>query len=164
MVLGRVLPALLRVPGIRLYAPSLRGHGASSGRDRLRWIRLRDYVDDVADAVAHLPAQPILIGHSMGGFLVQKYLEEHAARGAVLVAPIPPTGAWRAALYILRQHPISFVKGNLSLSLAPLVATPELARDLFFSASMPDERGSRSTSSASRTSPTWLSLIWWPSI
>ena len=43
-------------------------------------------------------------------------------------------------MYILRQHPISFVKGNLSLSLAPLVATPELARDLFFSASMPDER------------------------
>lgn len=76
----------------------------------------------------------------MGGFLVQKYLEEHAALGAVLVTPIPPTGAWRAALYILRQHPISFVKGNLSLSLAPLVATPELARDLFFSASMPDER------------------------
>lgn len=126
--------------GYACYAPSLRGHGASSGRDRLRWIRLREYVDDVADAVAHLPAQPILIGHSMGGFLVQKYLEEHAALGAVLVAPIPPTGAWRAALYILRQHPISFVKGNLSLSLAPLVATPELARDLFFSASMPDER------------------------
>jgi len=126
--------------GYACYAPSLRGHGASSGRDRLRWTRLRDYVDDVADAVAHLPAQPILIGHSMGGFLVQKYLEEHAARGAVLVAPMPPTGAWRAALYILRQHPIAFVKGNLSLSLAPLVATPELARDLFFSASMPDER------------------------
>ena len=126
--------------GYACSAPSLRGHGASSGRDRLRWTRLREYVDDVADAVAHLPAQPILIGHSMGGFLVQKYLEEHAALGAVLVAPIPPTGAWRAALYILRQHPISFVKGNLSLSLAPLVATPELARDLFFSASMPDER------------------------
>jgi alpha-beta hydrolase superfamily lysophospholipase len=76
----------------------------------------------------------------MGGFLIQKYLEQHTAPGAVLVAPIPPTGAWRAALYILRRHPIPFVKANLSLSLAPVVATPELARDLFFSASMPDEQ------------------------
>ncbi|MGB8505614.1 alpha/beta hydrolase, partial [Mycobacterium sp.] len=44
------------------------------------------------------------------------------------------------ALHIARRHPIPFVKGNLSLSLAPLVATPELARDLFFSASMPDDQ------------------------
>ena len=126
--------------GYACYAPSLRGHGTSPGRERLRWTRLREYVDDVADTVAQLPAQPILIGHSMGGFLVQKYLEQHTAPGAVLVAPIPPTGAWRAALYILRRHPIPFVKANLSLSLAPVVATPELARDLFFSASLPNEQ------------------------
>ena len=122
------------------YAPSMRGHGRSPGRDRLRWTRLREYVDDVAEAAAQLPTEPILIGHSMGGFVVQKYLEEHSAAGAVLIAPIPPTGALRAALHIARRHPIPFVKGNLSLSLAPLVATPELARDLFFSASMPDDQ------------------------
>ena len=126
--------------GYRAVALSLRGHGSSPAPKGLRRCSLADYVNDVAEAAARLPTQPVLVGHSMGGFLVQKYLEEHAALGAVLVTPIPPTGAWRAALYILRQHPISFVKGNLSLSLAPLVATPELARDLFFSASMPDER------------------------
>jgi pimeloyl-ACP methyl ester carboxylesterase len=126
--------------GYACYAPSLRGHGGSSGRDRLRWTRLREYVDDVADTAAQLPDQPVLVGHSMGGFLVQKYLEQHTAAGAVLIASFPPTGALRAALYILRRHPIPFVQANLSLSLAPVVATPELARDLFFSASMPDEQ------------------------
>ncbi len=126
--------------GYACYAPSLRGHGGSTGHDRLRWTRLCEYVDDVADTAAQLPDQPVLVGHSMGGFVVQKYLEQHTAPGVVLVAPIPPTGALRAALHILAQHPIPFIKANLSLSLAPLVATPQLARDLFFSASMPDEQ------------------------
>jgi pimeloyl-ACP methyl ester carboxylesterase len=35
---------------------------------------------------------------------------------------------------------VPFVKVNASLRLAPLVATPELVRDLFFSASTPDEQ------------------------
>ncbi len=126
--------------GYACYAPSLRGHGGSHGRERLRWTRLQEYVDDVAETVAQLPTEPILIGHSMGGFLVQKYLEQHTAAGAILLAPIPPTGALRATLHILRHHPMPFVKGNISLSLAPLVATPELARDLFFDASMPGEQ------------------------
>ncbi len=122
------------------YAPSLRGHGASPGKERLRWTRVQDYVDDVAETVAQLPAQPVLVGHSMGGFVVQQYLEHHSAAGAILVAPIPPTGALRATLHIARHHPRQFVQVNAYLKLAPLVATPELVRDLLFCASTPDEK------------------------
>lgn len=121
--------------GYACYAPSLRGHGLSPGRERLRWTRLQEYVDDLADTVAHLPAQPVLIGHSMGGFVIQHYLQQHRAPGAILVAPIPPTGALRATLHIARHHPRQFIKANASMRLAPLVATPELVRDLLFCAS-----------------------------
>jgi pimeloyl-ACP methyl ester carboxylesterase len=126
--------------GYDCYALSMRGHGASSGGERLRWTRIRDYVDDVAEVASQLPAMPVLIGHSAGGFVVQKYLEGHVAAGAVLITPIPPTGAARIALKILRRYPRRFLRANLRLSLLPLVDTPEVAQALFFSASMPADQ------------------------
>lgn len=124
--------------GYHAVALSLRGHGASPGRERLRWTGIQEYVADIADTAAQLPTQPVLVGHSMGGFVVQKYLEHHTAAGAILVASVPPTGVLRATLQIARRHPVPFVKANASLRLAPLVATPELVRELLFSASTPD--------------------------
>ncbi|BBZ13602.1 alpha/beta hydrolase [Mycobacterium branderi] len=126
--------------GYRAVALGLRGHGTSPGKERLRWTRLREYVDDVAETAAQLQTQPILVGHSMGGFVIQKYLEAHTAAGAVLLASVPPTGVLRVTLRIARDYPLPFAKVNASLRLAPLVATPELARVLLFSASTPDEQ------------------------
>jgi pimeloyl-ACP methyl ester carboxylesterase len=126
--------------GYACYAPSLRGHGASAGRDRLRRTGIQDYVRDVAQTAAELPTKPVLVGHSMGGFVVQKYLEHHTAAGAILVAPIPPSGCRRVTLHIARHHTVPFVKAMATLRLAPVVATPDLVRDLFFSESTPDKQ------------------------
>lgn len=125
--------------GFATHALSLRGHGQSEGRDRLRRTRLADYVADVAHVASELPRPPVVIGHSMGGAVVQKYLETHAAPAGVLLASVPPSGALAAALRLARRHPVRFAKANLTLSLFPLVATPQLAREAFFSASLPDE-------------------------
>lgn len=66
--------------GYHAYALSLRGHGSSDGR--IRGSRLADYLKDVRQAVETLPGPPVLIGHSMGGFVVRKYLETYSdARG-----------------------------------------------------------------------------------
>jgi pimeloyl-ACP methyl ester carboxylesterase len=124
--------------GYRAVAVSLRAHGKSPGRERLRWTRIQEYADDVAEMVAQLPTPPVLVGHSMGGFVVQQYLEHHTPAGAILVAPIPPTGVLRVTLHIARHHTVPFLKVNALLRLGPLVATPDLARALFFSATMPD--------------------------
>jgi len=124
--------------GFAAHAVSLRGHGGSEGRERLRWTRMRDYVADVAQAAAGLPASPVVIGHSMGGFIVQKYLERHAAPAAVLLASVPPQGAFDTALKLGARHPALFMKGNLTMSLYPLVSTPALAREAFFSADLPE--------------------------
>lgn len=124
--------------GFAAHALSLRGHGASEGRDRLRRMKISDYVADVAQLAASLPSPPIVIGHSMGGLVVQKYLEAHHAPVGVLLASVPPSGALAATLRIARRQPLAFAKANLTLSLWPLVATPALAREAFFSASMPE--------------------------
>ena len=65
---------------------------------------------------------------------VQKYLESHAAPAAILLASAPPRGILPATLRILLRHPIAFLKAGLTLSMAPIVATLALARDVLFSA------------------------------
>lgn len=123
--------------GYDVYALSLRGHGGSPGRDKLRTTRIKQYVQDVADVANKLPARPIVIGHSMGGFVVQKYLERYVAPAGILLASVPPAGVLHTTLRIVRQNPLRFLKANLTLSLYPLIGTPELARQRFFSASLP---------------------------
>jgi pimeloyl-ACP methyl ester carboxylesterase len=126
--------------GFAAHAVNLRGHGASEGRDRLRWTRIADYVEDVTSAIGQLHVPPVLIGHSMGGFVVQKYLEDCEAPGAVLLSSPPPAGLLGVALRIARRRPLVFAKINLTLSLLPVIATPQLAREAFFSADVPDDK------------------------
>jgi len=125
--------------GFAAHAVNLRGHGNSEGREKLRWTRIADYVEDVANAVRQLQRPPFLIGHSMGGFIIQKYLENHTSPGAVLLSSPSPAGLLQTALKIARRRPLAFAKVNLTLSLLPLVATPSLAREAFFSEDLPDE-------------------------
>lgn len=125
--------------GFAAHAVSLRGHGNSDGRERLRWTRIADYVEDVATAARQLPTPPILIGHSLGGFIVQKYLEDHDAPGAVLLSSPPPAGMLGTALRVARRRPLVFAKVNLTLNLRAVIATPALTREAFFSADFPDE-------------------------
>jgi len=125
--------------GFSAHAVNLRGHGNSEGREKLRWTRIADYVDDLANAARQLPNPPILIGHSMGGFIIQRYLEDHVSPGAVLLSSPPPTGFLPAAVRVARRHPLVFAKVNLKLKLFPLVETPGLAREAFFSEDLPDE-------------------------
>ena len=125
--------------GYAAHALSLRGHGGSDGHERLRWTRLAEYVADVAQIVRNLPSAPVLIGHSMGGAVVQKFLETQTLPGAVLLASMPPAGALGATLRIALRHPLPFARANLTLSLYPLIGTPQLTHEAFFSASMSRE-------------------------
>jgi alpha-beta hydrolase superfamily lysophospholipase len=125
--------------GYVVYALSLRGHGNSEGAERLRWHSADDYVADVEWAVAQLLAAPVLVGHSMGGYIVQKYLEKHAAPGAVLLASVPVHGMGQLVPRMLARHPLLTLKTHLFLEMRTPFSRPELAREAFFSAGTPDE-------------------------
>jgi pimeloyl-ACP methyl ester carboxylesterase len=125
--------------GYRAMALSLRGHGASQIDKPLNDCTFDDYEQDLAAVAGTLPAAPVLIGHSMGGFLVQRYLQTHAAPAAVLMASMPPQGYLRSGLRWLRRHPWHFAKMSLTRKTLPYVSTPELARERFFSRHTPEE-------------------------
>jgi pimeloyl-ACP methyl ester carboxylesterase len=125
--------------GFASHAVNLRGHGNSEGRKKLRWTRIADFVEDVENAVRQLSGSPILIGHSMGGFIIQKYLENHYSPAAVLLSSPPPSGLLATVFRIAGRQPLAFAKVNLTLSLLPVIATPKMAREAFFSADVPDE-------------------------
>jgi pimeloyl-ACP methyl ester carboxylesterase len=124
--------------GFASHAVNLRGHGKSEGREKLRWTRIADFVEDVTNVVRQLPSPPILIGHSMGGFIIQKYLEDHDAPAAVLLSSPSPAGLLPTAIRSARRQPWAFAKVNLTLSLRPLIATPQLGEA--FSPDLPEEQ------------------------
>ena len=63
--------------GYRAVVFSLRGHGRSETDKPLGTCTVADFVEDISMVADSLPTPPVVIGHSMGGFLVQKYLESH---------------------------------------------------------------------------------------
>lgn len=125
--------------GYRAVAVDLRGHGNSPTDKPLRELSVADYVADISSVAAGLPAPPVIVGHSMGGLYVQKYLETHPAPAAVLLASIPPRGNLGSGLRWLRKHPWHFTKMMVTGRSLPYVSTPQLARERFFSAHTPDD-------------------------
>jgi pimeloyl-ACP methyl ester carboxylesterase len=135
----RFLPYFAR-HGYAAHAFDLRGHGRSDGGHRLRRTRIADYVADLDQVVRGLDAAPVLVGHSMGSAIVQKYLETHSAAAGVLLASLPPSGGLPTALRWAARQPLAMIKANATLSIRHLVATPDLAREAFFSPGFPHER------------------------
>lgn len=124
--------------GYVAYAVSLRGHGGSEGHERLRWTALREYVADVLQAAGQIEPSPVLIGHSMGGAVVQKALASYPAPAAVLLASNPPQGLLAATLRFAARHPLVFLRAVLTLHMYPVIGTPRLCREFLFSPDLPD--------------------------
>ena len=120
------------------YALSLRNHGESDDSGRLRWIRHQTFVADIADIANELEKPPVMIGHSMGGYLVQKYMENNEVAGAVLMGSVPISGTLGASVRFARRHPLQFLKLLVTMSLWPVVATPALTREYLLAADTPD--------------------------
>lgn len=113
----------------------LRGHDQRSGRI---WHRVRDYVEDVRMAAAQFADPPVLIGHSLGGVLVQKYLEQHRAAAAVLLATVPAGGALAGMQRFVRRHPIILLSSLFTFSMRSFIESAALVREFFFSPNTPE--------------------------
>ncbi len=129
--------------GFEAHAMSLRGHGKSAGREHLRRTRVRDFVDDIEEVIDSLSSPPVVIGHSMGGFLAQKLMERRSLPGVVLLASMPPDGVGEFLGKLIRTDPVGVLQANLTLRLTSVVSTPDRVRRLFFSARTPEEEVER---------------------
>lgn len=123
--------------GLDNYAFSLRGHAGSACEGRFHLSGIDDYVADLAAEVDRLGTDPVLIGHSMGGLVVQRYLETHRAPAAVLLASVPPRGVVPFFLRFARRNPRLAVKYTVTQNPRTAVATPELVCESFFSEDIP---------------------------
>lgn len=129
--------------GYRALALSLRGHGRSSTTQPLRTCSIAEYVADVNSVADNLPASPVVIGHSMGGLVVQKYLESRSAPAGVLVASTPPRGIVASWLRAMKRHPWNTTRTTLTGKSLRGVNTPQLARESLFSPETPESDAAR---------------------
>ncbi len=83
--------AYLASHGYETYAVWLRHHQPGADHRQLEGLGLRDYAEDVAAVVRELGA-PVLIGHSMGGLLVQIAATLTEPSGLALLSSVPPFG------------------------------------------------------------------------
>jgi len=110
--------------GWECHAVSLRGHGGSERPERFGLVPLRHYEHDVLQAITRLDRPPVLIGHSMGGLVVQHVLERYpAAPAGVLVASVPPGHHGGAIDALVRHDPLALVRALAGREPAPKAAT-----------------------------------------
>ncbi|PJZ69228.1 alpha/beta hydrolase [Leptospira perolatii] len=126
--------------GYDVYALSLRGHGKSQNKGQLRWTSIGDYVNDIEEFLKEIPDPPIVIGHSMGGLIVQKLLERRNFPAAILLAPVPVHGVSRFALEFFTKHPIQVLKVIGNLSLFPVISETKISKDILFSPNLSEEK------------------------
>ncbi len=86
----------LEEKGYRVHSPNLPYHedGIQDSESKVGDLSILDYAHHLKEYIAHLHLEesPILMGHSMGGLLVQKLSEEIDAAALVLLAPVSPSG------------------------------------------------------------------------
>lgn len=148
--------------GYEAHAVSLRGHGASPGRDTLHAVHIADYVDDVVLAVSELGRAPVLIGHSMGAIVVQRAARRCKARAMILMAPVPPHGLGGSLLSLaLRDPPLFFALNTLQFGAAD-VSFLRRVRDYLFSESLTEAEVSRYLRRTQQESQRVLLELSWP--
>ncbi|MBI3445695.1 MAG: alpha/beta hydrolase [Magnetospirillum sp.] len=133
----RFMPFFARA-GFATHAVSLRGHGESEGG--FNYASLGDYVTDIHTAMDHIGGEVILIGHSLGGLLVQHCLaDDDRIKGAVLMSSVPPSGLMSSALHLSMFSPEVCLQFGLLQSLGPTMIKGDVIRRAFFSDSTPTE-------------------------
>ena len=71
--------------GYNCYAINLRKHDSSGKTAGINKVSIQDYLQNIKAAISEIGDEVILIGNSMGGFMIQKYLEKHHIERAVLI-------------------------------------------------------------------------------
>jgi pimeloyl-ACP methyl ester carboxylesterase len=90
--------------GYNCITLNLPGHEIEGSTRRISYS-LSDYVQALRNEVENLNEPPIIIGHSMGGMILQHFLKTGSCKKAVLMASVPPSGVLLASLRVIFSYP-----------------------------------------------------------
>ncbi len=96
--------------GYTCHAPAYPGHeGAPADLrahidPRLTTLSFHEVVEDLRSVIESLPSRPILIGHSMGGLVVQKLISLDVGAMGVCIDSAPPAGLFSFEWSFLRAN------------------------------------------------------------
>ncbi|PIW27821.1 MAG: alpha/beta hydrolase [Rhodospirillales bacterium CG15_BIG_FIL_POST_REV_8_21_14_020_66_15] len=92
--------------GFSCQAVNLPGRKGMPDHARLHEVGIQDFVDAVVQVVDSLTRPPVLIGHSMGGFVAQRVALEREVAAAVLMSSVPPTGLAGPSVALALSRPM----------------------------------------------------------
>jgi len=125
--------------GFSTYALDLTLHGNNPSNRSLNLLTFSDYINDVKKALEGIDEPVVLVGHSMGGAIVQKYLEHYPAQAAILLATVPSSGVIKATLNILKIFPSRVIRGIISLNLYHIIKGEKHSKWAFYDNSITKE-------------------------
>lgn len=130
--------------GIRSLTLDYRAHGASTWSQPVQAVTLDDCVADLAtvlDAERFDPRRSVLVGHSYGGGVAQRYAQDHEVGGLVLLSTLALGLWWKDVLRQLpgqlAHHP--WLYWHLSKAPSVLFQTSARAREYLFGKETPDD-------------------------
>lgn len=123
-----------------VYALNFRNHGASEGKGSLRWNSIQDYVEDLERIMVDIEGDVILIGHSMGGMVIQNYLNraDSKVKAAVMLCAVPRQGVWSLIGKLLLTYPLKFIESTCKASWLPILHQKNRLKRLMFRADFPE--------------------------
>jgi len=95
--------------GFEAYGLDLPGRRGRRDYRQLQDYSITDYLDEVLRVVDGFARTPVVVGHSMGGFLGWRAAEMRKLAGLVLMAPVPPTGLAAPAMQLMVSNPALFL-------------------------------------------------------
>ncbi|KAL6747522.1 esterase-like protein [Haematococcus lacustris] len=158
--------------GFNSYAVSLRAQGNSDcvSQDKGGPIQVAGTLDshaaDLADLISNFPQPPVVVGHSFGGLILQRYVQLMAARpgeaglpplaGTAFLACVPPSGNKSMVLRFLLRDPILSLKVTWGFVARSFIKDVKACRELFFSPDLPDADLARHHAQLATCSPVRL--------
>ena len=128
--------------GFDVFALSLSHHGKSDAPGKLRWTSIKQYVKDLADVVDQINGPVYLIGHSMGGFTIQHYLQSPSKNvvGATLLCSAPSHGLWHLMGKLVLHYPFYFLQSLIQLSWLPIMKNKKRLKRVMFREDFSDQK------------------------
>jgi len=146
--------------GHRVLTPDLPGHSPGEARETVRGLSISKYADAMVELVAAQPRPPILIGHSLGGLVVQLAAARTPVESLILLAPSAPWGVAGVSMEeAISAYSLYALGPYWTMAIDP--DYPSARRYLFDRLPRTERRALFARMSAESGRALWETLNWW---